>query len=121
MAEKKLTAAIIRRGGMTGLEKKVFTLLGGKGSPWGFIPQFPLHGYILDFYSPEWKVAVEADGPVHVNRKAADAKREQILLGYGVRTLHITPADIRLNGAVKNLEYIQNFMLAALPETECLD
>jgi very-short-patch-repair endonuclease len=113
MAEKILTAALLRWSGLNGFEKKVWKLLGEKKNPWGFIPQFPLHGYILDFYSSIYNVALEIDGPVHVNRRKADRRREKVLLNHGIKTLHITPADLRLGGSVKTLEYIQNFMLSS--------
>jgi very-short-patch-repair endonuclease len=111
MAEKILTAALLRNQKLKGLEKKVWSLIGERRNPWRFIPQFPMHGYILDFYAPEpYKVALEVDGPAHVNRREHDFKREKILLSQGIRTMHITAADLNIRGSVKVLEYIQNFM-----------
>ena len=110
MAEKILEAAILRRGKLTGLEARVWRFLGEKKNPWGFIPQFPLHGYILDFFSPVYNVALEADGPTHVNRKEADLRRDKILSKNGIETMRITPAVLSLGGQVKFLEYVKNFM-----------
>jgi very-short-patch-repair endonuclease len=41
-----------------------------------FRRQHPIGRFILDFYCPEHKTAVELDGSVHYNQKAEDQDRE---------------------------------------------
>jgi very-short-patch-repair endonuclease len=52
-----------------------------------FRRQHPLGPYILDFYCPEHKLAIELDGGQHGERQAYDHQRDQWLAGQGVRVL----------------------------------
>jgi len=40
--------------------------------------------YIIDFYCPKLKVAVELDGSSHENRDVDDLKRQSELESYGI-------------------------------------
>jgi very-short-patch-repair endonuclease len=50
-----------------------------------FQRQKVLYGYIVDFWCPSSKIAVELDGRQHSSRRDKDAARDQILLEHGVR------------------------------------
>jgi very-short-patch-repair endonuclease len=50
-----------------------------------FRRQVPVDEYILDFYSPRYKLCVEIDGPLH--EVVRDAIRDRRLAERGVRTL----------------------------------
>ena len=72
-----------------------------------FRRQHVAHPYILDFFAPVLKVAVEVDGGYHVDRVAADAARDLDLAAhYGVRVVRIDaglverdlPAALRVLG-----------------------
>jgi very-short-patch-repair endonuclease len=43
--------------------------------------------YIADFYCAEKKVVIEADGPIHEERKEYDANRDEVIQSYNIRTL----------------------------------
>jgi len=48
-------------------------------------------GYIVDFYLPKYKLAIEVDGDSHDDRKEYDSKRDNALKHYrGVKTLRIS-------------------------------
>ncbi|MCX5666699.1 MAG: endonuclease domain-containing protein, partial [Candidatus Omnitrophica bacterium] len=51
-----------------------------------FRRQFPVGRYILDFYSPEYNLGIEADGGQHYEDKgrSEDALRTRELAKYGV-------------------------------------
>jgi very-short-patch-repair endonuclease len=52
-----------------------------------------LHGYLLDAFWPNEKLAVEFDGwGGHGHRLAFDSnrKRDQVLLAHGIRTMRVT-------------------------------
>ncbi len=44
-----------------------------------FKRQWPLGGYILDFYCSELKLAIEIDGKVHAYRRVRDEARDEWL------------------------------------------
>ncbi len=45
--------------------------------------------FILDFYAPNLRLAVEVDGGYHDNRVSADARRDRELARWGVVVLRI--------------------------------
>jgi ATP-dependent DNA helicase RecQ len=62
-----------------------------------FRRQHPIEPYMLDFYCPELKLAVEVDGDVHhtEDQAAHDERRDRWLAQRGVRTVRI-PARLVL-------------------------
>jgi shikimate kinase/very-short-patch-repair endonuclease len=59
-----------------------------------FRRQYPLGGFIPDFYCPEYKLAVELDGSVHQHQAERDQARDEAINRYGIRVVHIKNADI---------------------------
>ncbi len=53
--------------------------------------QHPIGPYVLDFYCPEAKLAIEVDGAQHNEDEAIahDARRDAWLLSQGIETLRI--------------------------------
>lgn len=59
--------------------------------------QSVIRGYIVDFYIPAWKLAIEVDGSVHDSdeQKAKDAYRDQaIFRGTKIRVIRFKNADV---------------------------
>jgi len=54
-------------------------------------------GYILDFYFPLRRLAVEIDGPSHKSREQYDRKRDKRLSTVGIETMRITNEEIISN------------------------
>ncbi len=61
-----------------------------------FRRQFPISGYILDFNSPEYKLAIEADGGQHYEETGLirDEMRTQELAKSGIKVIRISNRDI---------------------------
>lgn len=93
---------------MSGFEKKVWNFLGKHENPWGFLRQWPMDGYFFDFYSQHYCVALEADGPDHLNRVAEDLKRDKVMAKKGVRTIRLTPADFKRKSAGDLYLYVRD-------------
>ena len=55
-----------------------------------FRAQHPVGQFILDFYCPAHKLAVELDGNVHAGNEEQDAARTAHLSAYGYRVLRFT-------------------------------
>lgn len=64
-----------------------------------FRHQHPAGPYVLDFFCPRFKLAVEVDGDSHAygNRPQRDATRDAWLLSQGVRTLRIPAQEVLTN------------------------
>jgi len=56
---------------------------------WKFWQQHPVDRYIIDFYCPEARLAIELDGGGHnfANRESLDQKRTRFLAGENILVL----------------------------------
>ena len=71
-------------------------LRGGQVGGLRFRRQHPIGPYVLDFYCPALRLAVEIDGAAHDNpdRAGRDLRRDAWLAGQGIRVLRVPAADI---------------------------
>ena len=73
-----------------------------------FARQYRVGNYILDFYAPSIKLAIEIDGGQHYEDKAVayDQARTQYLHSVGIRVLRFTNVDIdtNLNGVILTIK-----------------
>ena len=53
--------------------------------------------YIADFYCHKAKLAIEADGPVHLLKKDYDKNRDEVLKGLGLSTIRFDNDEILTN------------------------
>ena len=77
-----------------------------------FWRQYSVGPYILDFYSPALKIAIELDGKHHAggDNKAYDKERELYLEGLGIRTIRFWNEEV-----VADVEKVINQIKSALP------
>lgn len=67
-----------------------------------FRRQFSVDQYVIDFYCPALKLAIEVDGESHTrSRLEYDIDRQRQIESYGIRFLRFTNADI-----VENLDAV---------------
>ncbi|MEM9092836.1 MAG: endonuclease domain-containing protein [Cyanobacteria bacterium P01_F01_bin.53] len=64
-----------------------------------FCRQYSVERFVLDFYSPELKLAIEIDGPTHQGSQAQeyDQHRQQFIESLGIQFLRFTNQDIYHN------------------------
>ena len=69
--------------------------------------QYVVENYILDFFIPSKKIAIEIDGSQHYepDAKEADRLRDAELMKYGIRVLRYTNFDIqkRFDGVASDI------------------
>ena len=77
---------------MTYCEKIVWLHLRKKQLGYRFLRQYSVDYYVIDFYCPKLKLAVEIDGDVHnlPDQKEYDAKRQKYLESFGITFIRIT-------------------------------
>jgi very-short-patch-repair endonuclease len=72
-----------------------------------FRRQYSIEKFVVDFYCPEYKLAIEIDGENHFSAKMQekDIWRQKIIEKYGIRFLRFTNKDIteNLNGVVEKI------------------
>jgi very-short-patch-repair endonuclease len=92
---EKLAFARWMRASPTPAEAQLWSALRGRRvGGLKFRRQHVIAGYIVDFYCPELRLAVEVDGDVHQARVAEDRQRDQDLALLGVCVLRLSNADV---------------------------
>jgi very-short-patch-repair endonuclease len=87
------------RNNMTYCEKIVWLHLRKKQLGHRFLRQYSVDHFVLDFYCPELKLAVELDGDIHEipEQREYDKSRQKYLEEFGIRFIRI-----------KNEEFLSN-------------
>lgn len=96
----------ILRKGMTFCEKILWIHLRRKQLGVRFLRQYSIDQFVIDFYSPELKFAIELDGDVHNDpiQKEYDAKRQEYLETFGITFLRLTNDELIGNA---NLAFVK--------------
>jgi very-short-patch-repair endonuclease len=88
------------RKGMTDAERVVWAMLRARRlRHWKFRRQYRVERYVLDFYAPLLRLAIELDGAVHFTEEArrADALRDAFLSEKGIRVLRFENREVIAN------------------------
>lgn len=64
-----------------------------------FRRQYGVYRFVLDFYCPELKLAIEVDGPIHdsLEAQAYDKMRQEIIEKLGIEFLRFRNAEVYEN------------------------
>ena len=83
----------------TPAEVRLWSMLKGKQQGVRWRRQFSIGPYVIDFYSPSAKLAIELDGARHYTESGADIDyvRTKYLLSKGVRVLRFENVEIWRN------------------------
>jgi very-short-patch-repair endonuclease len=92
-------------------EKKLWQYLKAKQLGAKFRRQYSVDAYVLDFYSPLSKLAIEIDGDSHFTTEAMsyDAERTAYLNAFGIEVMRFTNLEI-----VENIEAVLEKIAAAV-------
>ena len=88
-------------------EKMLWQELKNKKLGIKFRRQHPVEKFILDFYAPEIKLAIELDGKIHKENKEYDELRTEYLNSKGIHLIHFWNSEIE-NNLEEVLEKIKN-------------
>jgi very-short-patch-repair endonuclease len=89
-------------------------LRGGKLDGFRFRRQHPVGPFILDFFCPDWKLAIEVDGAAHdlPERAEQDGRRTMWLNNQGINLMRFSARSIL---AREELDGVLRAIRAALP------
>jgi very-short-patch-repair endonuclease len=59
-----------------------------------FRRQHPVGPFILDFYCPAHRLAVEVDGPIHAQQPTRDRLRQKLIEQHRIRFVRLTSAEV---------------------------
>jgi very-short-patch-repair endonuclease len=102
------------RNNATPAEQRLWSVLRGGQLGVKFRRQYSVDAFVVDFYAPVYKLAIEVDGDSHYEDGAReyDCERTAHLEGYGIRVLRFTNADV-----FENLDGVVAAIAAALVTT----
>jgi len=66
-----------------------------------FRRQHPIEGFIVDFYCPSKRLAIEIDGRIHNFQKEADKQRQNIIEEHNINFLRFSNNEV-----LNNLDYV---------------
>lgn len=81
----------------TAEEKLLWAKLRGKQMGYKFFRQYSVGPYILDFYCPEKRIAIELDGSQHVNNKEYDQQRDNHMSLNDIKVLRFWNREVNDN------------------------
>ena len=86
-----------------------------------FRRQYSVDKYIIDFYCPEYKIAIELDGSIHniEEVKQNDAIRQKHIEKYGIKFIRITNEEY-LGNSNKTFQKIEEEIDKIIKQTERL-
>jgi len=87
------------RSHMSWPERKLWAKIHGKTTGTMIHSQKVMFGYILDFWCPDAKLAIEVDGKQHLTASAQkwDATRDAVMSKAGIKTLRFSAKTIEKN------------------------
>lgn len=105
-SKQKILFARELRKNPTMYEEIVWSYLKKKQTGFRFIRQHPICGFIVDFYCPNKKLAVEIDGDSHIGKEKYDQWRQKIIEHTGVKVIRYTNKEIKecLTGSIVDIE-----------------
>lgn len=88
------------RSDMTFSEKVMWNILRRNETGERFLRQYSIDNYVIDFYCPRLKLAVEVDGEVHdrEEEKKYDKERQEYVEKYGVVFIEFRNEEVTENG-----------------------
>ena len=90
-----------------------------------FRRQYVFHGFILDFYCPSARLAVELDGPVHDEKREYDTARQKAIELHQINILRFTNDELKYSPVDVLNKIISNLPISALStlveREECLN
>ncbi len=100
----------ILRNNPTNSETLLWQVLKGKKlAGYKFRRQYGVGRYVIDFYCPKVKVAIEVDGPIHVKTDEIeyDKQRDSYLSEFGIKVIRFKNEDMEkdLEGVIKKIEF----------------
>lgn len=78
-------------------EKILWSCLKGGKLGHKFIRQYSIEGYVVDFYCPEKRLAIELDGEQHAQNLEYDNYRTKYLKAFNIKVIRFWNCEIKSN------------------------
>jgi very-short-patch-repair endonuclease len=83
----------------TDTEKILWSCIKNSNLGFKFVRQYSVEGYVIDFYCPQKRLAIELDGGVHQlhSQQIYDHYRTKLLNAWGIKLIRFHNEDIKNN------------------------
>jgi len=73
-----------------------------------FLRQYGVNYFVIDFYAPKIKLAIEVDGSSHIGKEEYDAERQKYIESFDIKMIRFTDEQVmgNTNNVVKSIEVI---------------
>ena len=73
-----------------------------------FLRQYSVNNFVIDFYAPKIKLAIEVDGSSHIGKEEYDSSRQRYIESLGIKVIRFSDEQIygNVNNVVKEIEEI---------------
>ena len=73
-----------------------------------FLRQYSVNQFVIDFYAPKIKLAIEVDGSSHIGKEAYDKSRQEYIEDFGIEFIRFTNEDVigNMNKVVAQIEEV---------------
>lgn len=96
----------------TEVENKLWQALRGRNIGYKFHPQHSIGQFITDFYCSEARLAIEIDGPIHLEQAEEDKDREEFILSNNIKLIRFKNEEI-----LTNLDVVLTKIISAAKST----
>ena len=94
---KNLTKRVLLRQSQTQEETILWSKLRNNQLGFKIKRQYSVGPYVLDFYCPSKKLAIEIDGSQHIENKEYDVERSDYLSVFGIKVIRFWNNEINVN------------------------
>jgi len=73
-----------------------------------FLRQYSVNNFVIDFYVPKIKLAIEVDGSSHIGKEEYGSSRQRYIESLGIKVIRFSDEQIygNVNNVVKEIEEI---------------
>ncbi len=81
-----------------------------------FLRQYSVNCFVIDFYAPKIKLAIEVDGSSHIGKEAYDKSRQEYIEDFGIEFIRFANKDVigNMNRVVAQIEEVVKNKLNSL-------
>ena len=80
-----------------------------------FLRQYSVNYFVLDFYAPKIKLAIEIDGSSHIGKEAYDEARQKYIESFNIKVIRFTDEQV-FGNVNKVIEEIENIVRERLKQ-----
>ncbi len=73
-----------------------------------FLRQYSVNYFVIDFYAPKIKLAIEVDGSSHIGKEDYDKARQEYIEDFGIEVIRFTNENVtrNINKVVAQIEEV---------------